>query len=287
MISTGFSLGDVNNGFYKKPQYAALGYTPSALKAQGYTITQLIQSNNYLLSDLSSTSFTNLEYSAVNYGPADLFNAGYTTARILTIGFTLPSFMFRLATNAWNNVCPIRNPKNSFTGLHMTSSNSNGTTIVTVYWISYLNRDKDDGLRFNTNVSYYNNSTLNILQFGGVPLANMTGTSNGAFFRFAGTISANDAPTIPNNSLHSCFHSATCGRNNFGRLDLWQTSAVISMNSTFNGARNFKTNVASTWSFRGVKPRMNSNSVFNIIRGTAFNTSETSRFLTSLRNSTI
>ena len=132
----------------------------------------------------------------------------------------------------------------------------------------------------------------------------MTGTSNAAFFKFAGKITATDVPTIPNNTLQSCFSGATASQ--FGNINDWNVSNVTNMISTFQKATKFNQpllnwNTAkvtsimtmfdgailfsqsiSKWNFTEVKKKLSKGSVQNCLRGTALNPAAVTAFLVSI-----
>ena len=97
----------------------------------------------------------------------------------------MPSFIFEILTSEVNDTIdfPVINTNYSFIGVTTSATNNNGITTVIYNWINYVNNSPDDGLCFNTNVSYYNSPSINIKQFGGLALPNMTSFSNASFFR--------------------------------------------------------------------------------------------------------
>ena len=100
----------------------------------------------------------------------------------------MPSFIFTIASSAWNSTYPIINTGGSFTGLTNSFTTVGTTVYVTCSWTSYTNKNTNDGLRFNTNVSYGTHPTINIVQFGGVPLSNMPTQATSTFYNFTGII---------------------------------------------------------------------------------------------------
>jgi hypothetical protein len=146
--------------------------------------------------------------------------------------------------------------------------------------------------------------SINIKKFSGVPLATMTGTSNAAFFKFAGKITATDVPTIPNNTLQSCFSQATASQ--FGNINGWNVSNVTNMISTFQKAINFNQSLLSwntakvtsimtmfdgattfsqsisKWNFTQVKKNIKNGSAKDCLRGTAVNSASVTAFILAL-----
>jgi surface protein len=159
----------------------------------------------------------------------------------------MPSFIFTISSTDLGGsvVFPVSNGGGSFTGVTTDISPNTpitGTTTMTYTWTNYTNLSGNDGLSFNTNVvSYGTKSSINITQFGGIPLPNMY-YGNAPFFGFAGQISCTDVPTIPNNNLDSCFYNSTCS--NFGNIGSWDISGVTKMNSMFNGCINFNQDIS-------------------------------------------
>jgi surface protein len=116
------------------------------------------------------------------------------------------------------------------------------TTTVTIYWDSYTNIDNNDGLSLNQSIVNYGTvSSLNIKQFGGIPLPNMTTSGNGSFNGFAGIISAIDVPSILNTSLSYCFMNSTTSH--FGNIASWKVQNVVNMSGMFLNAVKFNVNI--------------------------------------------
>ena len=149
----------------------------------------------------------------------------------------MPSFIFEISTVDLNgsNTLPVINTGPSFSGVTYDISNVGTVTTMTYNWTSYTNKNTNDGLSFQ--VPYGTSSSINIKQFGGIALPNMTSTSNASFYNFKGTITAIDLPIIPNTSLAYCFYNSTCS--NFGNIGNWDVSGVTDMNNMFYGASSF------------------------------------------------
>jgi hypothetical protein len=109
-----------------------------------------------------------------------------------------------------NKTYPIINNGNSFTGLSyrtITNTYFASKTTVIINWTSYTNNDVNDGLYFYNYVSYFEEPSLSILQFGNIPF---TGQGQNCTFRsFAGEILAMDSPSLANANLSLCFYGST------------------------------------------------------------------------------
>ena len=151
------------------------------------------------------------------------------------------TFIFDISSTIWNSSnsngikIPLINTGNSFKRVNTDISNNNGTTTVSCSWIVYDISSNMDGLSFNINdISYGNHPSINIRQFEGIPLRNMTSSSNASFTNFKGKITAPDSPTIPNTSLAYCFQDSSC--TNFGNISNWDISNVTILDNMFDGA---------------------------------------------------
>ena len=152
----------------------------------------------------------------------------------------MPSFIFDISnTDLSGSIAfPVRNAGSSFIGV-VTNISDNGTyTTMTYTWTSYTNLDPNDGLSFNPYyLSYGSTTSINIRQFDGIALPNMTTIYNASFYNFNGTITATDVPIIPNHSLAYCFSTSDCI--NFGNIGNWDVSIVNDMTSLFNNTTYF------------------------------------------------
>jgi len=201
------------------------------------------------------------------------------------------------------SVLPVINTGGSFIGLQSSITVVGSIATVAIYWISYSKQSPQDGLSF-VSTPYYNEPSINITQFAGIPLALMTGTHTAAFYQFAGQITATDVPTIPNHSLNSCFYGSTA--TNFGNiagwdvsqvtdltstfenstsfnspLDKWNTQNVTSMINLFNNCSSFTQDISS-WNFHGLSSNISNGNMYNILYGTGVNPPRTSKFLISV-----
>ena len=164
----------------------------------------------------------------------------------------MPVCIFDISTVDLNGstAIPVQNYYgNSFTGLSSTFTSNNGITTVTISWTSYTwntpGRYTDGfGFGYITNVPYRYAKSINVKQFGGIPLIGggtdnntISSMSYGAFSNFNGTITATDVPTITNTSMEGMFANSKCA--NYGNVGAWDVSNVVNMNgmcgdSSFN-----------------------------------------------------
>jgi uncharacterized protein YjbI with pentapeptide repeats len=304
-FADGFQLSDLSSCPFTKDQWTSQNITPVQLQAAGFSLQNLLN-DQYHLQDLTQTTFPSSQWLAAGFTVRQMYDAGFTILQLLSIGMPVPTFSFMISRNVFNQsggIYPIFNNNNSFTGLQISIGNMRNMIIITIYWAYYTNISPQDGLNFSA-TPYYAEPTINITSFGGVPLALMTGTTDAAFYQFAGQITAVDAPTIPNHSLNSCFYGASCS--NFGNmnawdvsnttdltsafencvnfnspLDKWSTQSITSMRNTFNGASSFTQDI-SMWNFSGVIPTIPQGSMYNILNGTGINPARTSKFLLAI-----
>ncbi len=238
--SRNFTVAQLKTAGYSFSEIST-AYSVSQIINAGYTVTDLI-ADGFLLSDLSGSTIPKSTWLSSGQTLGNLVSAGYTPARLLTNSFTLSEvspfyngrlFVFDVSSSVWNGTYPITNTGGSLAGLIHSNVNVGNVITATSTWTSYTNLNANDGLFFSNRVTYGYNKSLNIKQYGGVPLANMSSAvaNKGSFEGFTGVITATDAPTIPNKSLYSCFlYSST-----FGNLDAWDVSGVTNMSLTFAG----------------------------------------------------
>ena len=307
MISAGQQLSDLSNCSYKKPQWTEANYYPPQLQSAGFSLSQLLQAE-YALSDLSGTTYTSTQWTQSNITSQQLSNAGFKTTSLVASGFSIPTFSFKISQSAFlsgNSQIPIVNTGGSFQGLDSSYNTVNTTSNINIYWMSYTNNSPQDGLNL-ISTSYFNDPSINITKFSGIPLAFMSGTNSAAFYQFSGQITAPDVPTIPNRSLNACFYGSTA--TNLGNingwdisnvtdltstfqnntsfntsLSYWNTRNVVSMRNTFSGCSSFSKDI-SMWDLSGVIPNISQGSMYNIINGTAINPDKVSVFLLNIIN---
>ena len=307
MISAGQQLSDLSNCSYKKPQWTEANYYPPQLQSAGFSLSQLLQAE-YALSDLSGTTYTSTQWTQSNITSQQLFNAGFKTTSLAASGFSIPTFSFQISQSAFlsgNSQIPVVNTGGSFQGLDSSYNTVNTTSNINIYWMSYTNNSPQDGLNL-ISTSYFNDPSINITKFSGIPLAFMSGTNSAAFYQFSGQITAPDVPTIPNRSLNACFYGSTA--TNLGNingwdisnvtdltstfqnntsfntsLSYWNTRNVVSMRNTFSGCSSFSKDI-SIWDLSGVIPNISQGSMYNIINGTAINPDKVSVFLLNIIN---
>jgi len=305
MLSAGQQLSDLSNCSYKKSQWTAANYSPTQLQSAGFSLSQLLQAE-YALSDLSGTTYTSTQWTQSNVTANQLSNAGFKTTSLVASGFSVPTCSFQINQSAFlsgNSQIPVVNTGNSFQGLDSSYNTINNT--LNIYWMSYTNNSPQDGLTFRS-TTYYNEPSINITKFGGIPLAFMSGTNSAAFYQFSGQITAPDVPTIPNRSLNSCFYSSTA--TNLGNINGWDISNVTDLTSTFQNNTSFNTSLSnwntrkvvsmintfsgcsafskdiSMWDLSGVIPTIAQGSMYNIINGTAMDPATVSVFLLNIIN---
>ena len=185
------------------------------------------------------------------------------------------TFIFDISTVALpsdlSSNLPIINHRNTFNLVASSLSDANtGLTTVSVNWsfnegaedsfYSGADLSNNDGLHFvrgnynnfgiikvanglpsefQNNIKYFNHPSVNIKQFGRIPLSRNRVVFNigkasyviGVFQGFTGKIIAGDAPSISKNtSLNSTFCNSTVDASN---VSIWDTSGVVVMNDTF------------------------------------------------------
>ena len=161
----------------------------------------------------------------------------------------MPSFIFDISNSDLDGstTIPLTNVYGSFTGLTSDFRTDGLTTTITIVWSSYTNNQSHDGVNF-TVVSYYNKTSINIKQFGGITLSVLP-----PFAGFRGTISATDTPIV--NNLSGAFAGANC--KNYDFILNWDVSRVTNFGNIFSDS-NFldigpsvgKWNFSSATSFR-------------------------------------
>jgi surface protein len=172
---------------------------------------------------------------------SDLHALGFSYYEMINSGIKMNGFIFDVSNSIWNaatNKYPIKNTGGSFSGLSTSFVQSTLTGLTTgfITWNSYTNLNVNDGLSFHSSVVSYstNEKSIRILQFAGIPLANML---NGvaSFARFGGSILATDVPSIPNKNMDSCFYQANTQV--FGNIGSWDVSGVNTMVGTFKESK--------------------------------------------------
>jgi surface protein len=262
IVSAGYSLSQIKDYGFTKTNYTTAGYTIYDLKltgfkkadykTAGYSPLDLLNSNLYSLSDLMNT---------LKYTYADLIPAGCMPEKRGLI-FDIATKLFNDTTYLWDTKTfhpkiPIININNTFVDLSYSSISiaSTGLTTVFVSWSSY-NRNtiltNGDGFviytatMINLNELTYTKS-LNILQYGGIPITNVT-----SFRQYKGIISAMDTPEILRTNLNFFFWFSKL--KSFGNIGAWDVSGVTSFQYTFADCPYFnddigKWNVSNATSF--------------------------------------
>jgi surface protein len=245
LFGANFTLSELKLAGFTAGEFKSSGYTAAELVGVGFSAGQL-KAGSYSLSEVVNTGFT----------PAALFGSGvYDYSEVVAGGYTLPGFIFDISSSVWNSQLsvsyPIQNAGGSFSDLSLSfvSYTATNKTNVWIQWSSYSKQSANDGLKFNTNVNYFNEPSIVIKQFGSVPLVNMTDISNGSFYLFAGKITATDVPVLSNPGLAYCFYNSTAS--SFGNLYAWNTSGVTNMSSMFAGCSQFNQDI-SGWNTSAV-----------------------------------
>jgi len=244
----GYSVVEMKGAGYNAYQLRIAEYSASELRSANFTLEELINAG-YNVSELRIAQYTASELKALGYTIIQLQSGGYTLAQLVQAEYDIFAFLFKFDisnTSLNNNLSiPVVNGSNSFIDLSSYNTENGDITTVTVAWSSYQNLNVFDGLSFNTSVvSYGNDPSINIKQFNGIALPNMTTSNNASFNGFTGKITAIDVPTISNIGLSYCFYNSICSQ--FGNIGNWNTSKVVNMNNMFYGAINFNQPI-DTW----------------------------------------
>lgn len=198
----------------------------------------------------------------------------------------MPSFIFNIKSIVWNSQnspkkYPINNSQNSFVDLSFNDISfndvsNNSITQITISWSHFIDKQTNDGLSFNSyTVPYYNEPTVNILQFGNIPLCrNSANNSNyWQFHNFAGQITAVDRPYILSNTrLYNAFANSTS--NLYNNVSTWDISGVTDIRNIFSGAVKFNERIG-LWNYSNIVQKQVTNMIFN----TGYNPLKTSIFL--------
>lgn len=202
----------------------------------------------------------------------------------------MPSFIFNISSNVWNSQnntpkkYPINNIQDSFVDLSFNEisiydMSNNHITQVSISWSNFIDKGTNDGLSFNSyTVPYYNEPSLNIIQFGNIPLSrNSANNSNfWQFYKFAGKISASDKPYIlSNTTLYNAFANSSC--NTYNNLALWDISGVTDVRNMFSWATKFNQRIG-LWNYRNIAQKQVQNMIYN----TGYNAVKMSIFLQDL-----
>lgn len=168
-------------------------------------------------------------------------------------------FRFKLLTTSWtaDPNPPVINTGGSFTQLVTNTSVDGLYTIVEVVF-THQALVGDDGLKFYGVVNYFNDASVEILQFDKMILSK-TGNQ---FREFAGIIDPSaGVPRIePDSSLSYLFGDTGSMANvNYAGIGSWGVSQVTDMNNAFLNAANFNQDITG-WSTQGV---VNMNGMFN------------------------
>ena len=313
-IYTGYTISDLKNDGFKKADFITTGYTISDLKNDGFKKTDFI-TTGYTISDLINDGFVKRDFITTGYTISDLKNAGFTKSEydktgyslyylletvyynhpiseLIDIGFSnqiidqYKTFIFDISWSVWSSKSPKKYPINnnldSFKDISINQLTDLKTriTTITIQWSEFIDMSTNDGLSFNEyTFPFYNEPSVNIRQFGGIPLSrNSANNSNfWQFYKFGGKISANDIPTIlPDTSLYNCFRDSSC--NSFNGIGNWTIGEAIDIRNMFYNAIYFNEQLKN-WIYTD-------NAIENMITNTGYNPLQTSIFLQDLSSNT-
>ena len=175
--------------------------------------------------------------------------AGNATRRIGNQSIQTPIWYyknFQYITNIVEHL-PIITTNNSIIILDTNNFPYNNSSRKISISFSYSNSIQgEDGLSFKNVSTFYNNKSIFITQFDGIPLSN----SGEQFANLSMLgIPATDTPTIfPNTSLSKAFYNCT----NFNQdISNWNFSGVTNMESMFENATKFNQDISS-WNISNV-----------------------------------
>jgi hypothetical protein len=208
----------------------------------------------------------------------ELLQLGYSQYKI----YQHNTFIFDISWSVWSSQkpkkYPINNVLNSFQDLSINQITDLITriTTVTIQWSSFIDFSSNDGLSFNPSTfPIYNEPSLNIRQFGGIPLSrNSANNSNfWQFYKFGGSITANDSPYfLKNTNLTNCFRDSSCKI--FNNLENWNTYQIVNMNNMFTNAVYFNKQIGK-WNYSNIS----SDNTIDIIYNTGYNSLNSTTFL--------
>lgn len=204
----------------------------------------------------------------------------------------MPSFIFNIPLKVWNSQrnnpkkYPINNIQKSFVDLSfnhftfkdlsMNDISNNDFMQVTISWSSFIDKHTNDGLCFNSYiVPYYNDPSLNIIQFGNIPLCRNSAKNLNfwQFYGFAGRITATDSPFILyNTSLYNAFSQSTSSA--YNNLSSWDISGVTDVRNIFFGALKFTERIGQ-WNYSNIENKQ----IQHLILNSGLNPVKTSIFL--------
>jgi intracellular multiplication protein IcmE len=291
--NVGYSVKDLYLGNIKKysneePQYGfeELGYSVQDIIDAGLT-TQL-QQLGYDISDVSNIGFTKKKYDLVGFSVYDLLDY-FPVNQVISLGYSsqvtnaYKNFIYKVSTSKWNSFSSKKYPINNIYSFQDISFNSiddnSGNTTITISWSSFINYTTNDGLSLNPyTFCFYNEPTLVIKQFGGIPLSRNSAINTNffQFIDFKGKIEAIDSPRfLPDTSLYNAFSGSTSSI--FQRIPSWQTFQITDLRNLFFNVSYFKERIGN-WNFSHIKGKY----MENIISGTGYNPIQTSIFLQDL-----
>jgi surface protein len=256
MTTAKYTLYDILQAGFSLTQVKSYGFVKSDYSSAGVSVY-----------NLSLIGFTKTDYTKAGFSPLDLINSGqYTLTTLMnTMGYTyadvipagcMPSktgFIFDIATTIFNSASssnylwwifpgdpvtvhpaiPIINTQNSFTDLSYSwiQTASTGLTTVSITWSSFTDKNAQDGLAFSRKGN--NTKTVNILQYGRIPITSNSVLSNPTFRGFFGRITATDTPNLLTTTLRYMFYESLMTQ--WGNIGAWDVSKVTDFYETFSG----------------------------------------------------
>ena len=281
---------DLLNGDFKKIDFSNALYTPLDLLNEGILLNDFLDAD-YTIQDFKTANFTKNNYDGIYCSIYDLLNSNvYTKSQLIQIGYSATiinqhnTFVFDISWLAWSSQkpkkYPILNTLQSFQDLSINQITDLRThiTTVTIQWSSFMDSNSNDGLLLNSYYfPFYNEPSLKIRQFGGIPFTrNSANNSNfWQFYKFGGSILANDSPYfLKNTNLTNCFKDSSCRI--FNNIENWNTYQVVNMQNMFANASYLNNIYIGFWNFT------NTNKLDNIITNTGYNSLQSTIFIEDL-----
>jgi surface protein len=281
---------DLLNGDFKKIDFNNALYTPLDLLNEGILLNDFLDAD-YTIQDFKSANFTKNNYDGIYCSIYDLLNSNvYTKSELIQLGYSATiinqhhTFVFDISWSAWSSQkpkkYPILNTLQSFQDLsinQMTDLRTHITT-VTIQWSSFTDSNSNDGLLLNSyHFPFYNEPSLKIRQFGGIPFTrnSANNTNFWQFYKFGGSILANDSPYfLRNTNLTNCFKDSPCRI--FNNIENWNTYQIVNMQNMFANASYLNNIYIGFWNFT------NTSKLDNIITNTGYNSLQSTIFIEDL-----
>ena len=207
------------------------------------------------LSKITIGFLEDLGYS-VDYSKADYYNIQPEPQPEPLIPDYSGNFIYNINLNGVepNNIeQPLYSLNNELVILDISYNTANSITTFNVKY-EFYDKNKYDGLHFfkNQNYTFGQNDTINIIQFGNIPLCrywpqyaeyNVLNYSGSHFENFKGIITATDGPTILNNTSFKWSFKTSSSINQ--NINHWDISGVDSFEDCFKNSA-FNDNI-SDW----------------------------------------